>query len=358
MSGPLEGIKVLEVGGIGPVPFAGMVLGGLGANVLRVERPGAGSPDALLAGRPAIEVDLKERAGRELALRLADEADVLMEGFRPGVVERLGIGPDVCRARNPRLVYARVTGWGQDGPYAHLAAHDINYLAAAGLLSTVGRSDAPPVPPVNYVGDYGAGGMLAAVGITSALIERERSGEGQVIDAAIVDGAAMMMADVLGRVQDGRWTEVRGSNEFDSGGWFYDTYETADGGHIALGAFEPKFREEFLRRVGLPVDLAHDGDEHTRERVAAAIRTRTRASWSEHFAGSDACVTPVWTPSEAPCDPHLRSRQTYRETAGHWHPAPAPRFSRTPGDVADPGELIRLRAEWTALDPVNGTAAP
>jgi alpha-methylacyl-CoA racemase len=345
LSGPLHGCKIIELAGIGPGPFAGMMLSDMGAEVLRVDRaqavPDEGRPpvsDVLGRGRRSVGVDLKHPEGRETVLRLVERADALIEGFRPGVTERLGIGPDDCLARNRRLVYGRMTGWGQEGPYAAMAGHDINYIALSGTLSMIGRAGQPPTPPINLIGDFGGGGMLLAYGVVCALLETSRSGQGQVIDAAMVDGAALLAAMIYGFRAAGGWRE-RGTNVLDTGAWYYEVYETADGGHISFGSLEPQFFREMLRITGL--DEASDpGDRATwpamKERLAAVIRTRTRAEWCELLEGSDACFAPVLSPDEAPGYPHNRQRATFTEVGGVTQPAPAPRFSRTTPEIAGP----------------------
>jgi len=347
--GPLEGIKVIEIAGIGPGPFAAMMLADLGADVLRVDRAQnvhGGDPahppfDLLNRGRRSVGVDLKRPEGVETVLRLAASADVLLEGFRPGVMERLGLGPDVCAARNPRLVYGRMTGWGQDGPLAQAAGHDINYIALAGALHPIGRRGEPPVPPLNLVGDFGGGGMLLAFGVVCALVERQRSGKGQVVDAAMVDGAAALMAMFYGLRHGGFWSEERGANLLDTGAHFYDVYETADGKYVSIGSIEPQFYAELLRLTGLDgaglprqMDRAHWPE--LKKQLAHVFKTRTRDEWCRIMEGTDVCFAPVLTMSEAPEHPHLRHRGTYVTVAGAVQPAPAPRFSRTPGEIARP----------------------
>jgi alpha-methylacyl-CoA racemase len=348
--GPLHGVRVIELAGIGPAPFAGMVLSDLGAEVLRIDRASevraeAGWPvpahDVLSRGRRSVGVDLKHPDGTALVLDLAERADALIEGFRPGVAERLGLGPDVCRARNPRLVYGRMTGWGQSGPLARAAGHDINYVALAGALHPIGRPGQPPVPPLNLVGDFGGGGMLLALGVVSALFEAERSGEGQVVDAAMVDGAALLNAAIYGAAQTGFWTEHRGENLLDGGAHFYDAYETADGRYIAVGAIEPQFYAELLRRLELDPSEFEPQLERNRwpewkERFRELFLTRTRAEWCELLEGSDVCFAPVLSMTEAHEHPHNRERATFVEVAGARQPAPAPRFSRTPASIARP----------------------
>jgi alpha-methylacyl-CoA racemase len=336
-----------------------MLLADLGAEVLAVERPASGPPGwpVLFArGRRRVAVDLKHPEGPGLVLDLVAAADALVEGFRPGVAERLGIGPDECLARNPRLVYGRVTGWGQEGPLARAAGHDIDYIALAGALHPVGPADGPPVPPLNLVGDFGGGGMLLALGVVAALLEAGRSGRGQVVDAAMVDGAALLTTQVHELLAAGLWSDRRGANLLDGAAPFYAVYETADGRHLAVGALEPRFYAELLERVGLggedlPAQLDRDGWPVLRERLAAQFRTRTRDEWCRLLEGSDACVAPVLSLVEAPTHPHNQARGTFVDVGGVVQPAPAPRFSRTPcahphppaGPGEDPGQAL---AAW------------
>jgi alpha-methylacyl-CoA racemase len=342
--GPLAGVRVVELAGIGPGPFCAMVLADLGAEVLRVDRPAASRPawpTVLGRGRRSVAVDLKHPDGAGVVLDLVAAADALVEGFRPGVAERLGIGPDACLARNPRLVYGRVTGWGQEGPWRHAAGHDIDYIALAGALHPIGHAGGPPVPPLNLVGDFGGGGMLLALGVVAALLEAGRSGAGQVVDAAMVDGAALLTTQFHELLAAGLWTEERGANLLDGGAPFYGVYETADGRHLAVGALEPQFWAELLRRLGLdggdlPAQPDRDGWPLLRERLAALFRTRTREEWCELLAGTDACVAPVLGFGEAPAHPHHRARGTFVDVGGVTQPAPAPRFSRTPCDPPTP----------------------
>jgi alpha-methylacyl-CoA racemase len=357
--GPLQGFRVVELAGIGPGPFCAMLLTDLGAEVLAVERPASGPPGwpVLFArGRRRVAVDLKHPEGPGLVLDLVAAADALVEGFRPGVAERLGIGPDECLARNPRLVYGRVTGWGQEGPLARAAGHDIDYIALAGALHPVGPADGPPVPPLNLVGDFGGGGMLLALGVVAALLEAGRSGRGQVVDAAMVDGAALLTTQVHELLAAGLWNDRRGANLLDGSAPFYAVYETADGRHLAVGALEPRFYAELLERVGLggedlPAQLDRDGWPVLRERLAAQFRTRTRDEWCRLLEGSDACVAPVLSLVEAPTHPHNQARGTFVDVGGVVQPAPAPRFSRTPcahphppaGPGEDPGQAL---AAW------------
>jgi alpha-methylacyl-CoA racemase len=352
--GPLEGIRVVELAAIGPAPYGVMLLADLGAEVVRVDRAAAArgqlGAEASMVGlsrnRRSIGVDLKTGSGRELVLRLVADADVLVEGFRPGVAERLGLGPEECRTANPRLVYARMTGWGQEGPLAQRAGHDLDYAAIAGALHTVGRPDEPPPPPVNYLADFGGGGTFLAIGVLAALLERGRSGEGQVIDVAMVDGAASQTAFLHGLLALGAWSTERGSNLLDGGAPFYDTYRCADGRFLAVGALEPQFFAELCGTLGIdPGEMPqHDRDAWPaqRGRLAALIATKPRDEWAAIFEGTDACVAPVLDLNEAPEHPHNVARQAFVEVGGVPQPAPAPRFSRTPGrvdrDPPRPGE--------------------
>lgn len=346
--GPLQGIKIIEIAGIGPGPFCAMMLSDMGAEILRIDRTTAGGGDNGSAaanvngrGRRSIAVDLKQPEGVATVLRLIDQADALLEGFRPGVMERLGLGPDVCLQRNPRLVYGRMTGWGQAGPIAQAAGHDINYIALAGVLHAIGRKDEPPVPPLNLIGDFGGGGMLLAFGIVCALLERATSGQGQVVDAAMVDGAAALMATMHGMRHMGRWVEERGSNMLDGGAPYYGTYETADGKYIALGSLEPQFYAELMEKSGLAGDAelaqrAPASWPRLRETLTALFRTKTRDEWCAIMEGSDICFAPVLTMSEAYEHPHNVARGTFIEIEGVTQPGPAPRFSRTQPKVSRP----------------------
>jgi alpha-methylacyl-CoA racemase len=338
-------VSVIELAGIGPAPFAGMMLSDMGAEVLRVDRAEAvpvdgQAPvyDVLGRGKRSVAIDLKHPAGPQTLLRLVERADALIEGFRPGVTERLGIGPGDCLARNPRLVYGRMTGWGQTGAFAGLAGHDINYVALSGTLSMIGRARQAPVPPVNLIGDFGGGGMLLAFGVVCALLEASRSGHGQVVDAAMVDGAALLASMLHGFRAAGMWQE-RGTNLLDTGAWFYEVYETADGEYVSVGALEPQFLQEMLRITGFG-DAPDPADESawpaTKARLADLIKTRTRDEWCELFDGRDACFAPVLSPEEALSHPHNQVRGTFTEVAGVPQPAPAPRFSRTPPGIARP----------------------
>jgi alpha-methylacyl-CoA racemase len=360
MPGPLNGLRVIELAGIGPGPHAAMVLADLGADVVRIERRGtaSGASDALLRGRRSVSLDLKNASDRDSLLDLVAVADVLIEGYRPGVAERLGIGPAACESRNPRLVYARMTGWGQHGPLADRAGHDINYISLTGVLHAIGRRGERPVPPLNLVGDFGGGSMLVLVGILAALVERQRSGEGQVVDAAMIDGATLLAQMTWALRGIGVWSDERGVNPLDGGAPFYDTYECRDGRYVAVGAIEPKFFAALA--AGLRLEFG-PGFDHTdpanwptlREQLEKTFRDRTRDEWAEIFAGTDACVTPVLTFGEAGTHPHVRQRSTLIEVDGVVQAAPAPRFSRTPAgrpaSPADPGaHTAAVFAEWLA----------
>lgn len=369
--GPLHGLRVVEFAGLGPAPFCGMLLADLGAQVLRIDRLGAAptgglfdpAKDILQRGRLPVALDLKHAQGRAAAMRLVGEADALIEGFRPGVMERLGLGPEPCRAANPRLVYGRMTGWGQHGPLAPTAGHDINYLALSGALHTIGRTDGGPVPPLNLVADFGGGAMLLAVGVLAALLEARGSGQGQVVDAAMTDGCALLQAMTLSFLAMGRWRDERQSNLLDGGTPRYDTYACADGRHLAIGPIEPQFYAQFLALVGLADDpLMQQPDDRTRwpaqrARIAEVLATRTRDAWMrEAFDGTDACVAPVLSLAEAPHHPHNAARGSFVQAHGLMQPAAAPRFSRTACDAPHPlptGEQgpESLRAwGWNAAD--------
>jgi alpha-methylacyl-CoA racemase len=333
--GPLTGIKVVEIAGIGPGPFCAMMLADMGAQVIRLDRPQTiGSKrDVNLQSRPCIGVDLKSAAGVDLALRFIDSADALIEGFRPGVMERLGLGPEVCCARNPRLVYGRITGWGQTGPLAPAAGHDINYIALSGALHAIGTQD-KPLPPLNLLGDFGGGGMLLAFGLVCGILEARQSGQGQVIDAAMTDGVATLMAFIYQRKAAGQWSNQRASNMLDGGAHFYGTYECADGKFVAIGSIEPQFYALLLEKMGISDPLFQAQMDATRwpvlkARLAEIFRTRTREEWCALMEGTDVCFAPVLNLDEAPYHPHNVARGTFLETEGVRQPAPAPRFSRT-----------------------------
>ncbi len=349
--GPLAGYRVVEMAGIGPAPMCAMLLADLGATVLRIDRqqpsglglPGEARFNLLNRSRHAIAVDLKHPEGIALVLRLAGAADALIEGFRPGVMERLGLGPDTCLARNPKLVYGRMTGWGQEGPLAQAAGHDLNYIALAGVLHSIGRAGQPPTPPLNLIGDFGGGALYLALGVVCALLEAQRSGRGQVVDAAMVDGAASLMAIFYGLHAAGSFTLRRGENVLDSGAFFYDVYECADGKFVSLASIEDKFLEEFLRRMEIdpremPPKLDRRRWPEAKAKLAARFKTRSRDEWCRLLEGSDACFAPVLSLAEAPAHPHNLARQTFVEVDGIVQPAPAPRFSRTPAGRPTPPE--------------------
>ncbi len=350
--GPLEGVKVIELQGIGPGPFCGMMLADMGADIIRVDRSSsAGQPasvaDVLARGRRSIAVDLKSAEGVDTVLRLVDDADVLIEGFRPGVTERLGLGPDTCLARNGRLIYGRMTGWGQTGEMASVAGHDINYIALSGALHGIGNAGERPVPPLNLVGDFGGGGMLLAFGITAALHERNRSGKGQVIDAAMTDGSALLMNAIFGLMNQGAWTADRGTNLLDGGAHFYNTYETSDGKWISVGSIEPQFYALLLEKSGLGEEealsrqMSRQDWPALKDKLARIFRTKTRDEWDAIMLGTDICYAPVLSFDEARANPHNAARNTFAEQDGIHQAAPAPRFSRTaaelPVSAAAPG---------------------
>ncbi|HWS47529.1 MAG TPA: CaiB/BaiF CoA-transferase family protein [Acidimicrobiia bacterium] len=348
--GPLAGVKIVELAGIGPGPFSGMVLSDMGADIVRVDRAAQVNPatfdrpnlEPLYRGRRSVGVDLKNPEGVELVLRLVEQADALVEGYRPGVTERLGLGPDVCLARNPKLVYGRMTGWGQDGPLAQAAGHDINYIALAGALAHFGRAGEKPVPPINLVGDFGGGGMFMAFGVVCGILEAQRSGTGQVIDVAMVDGAAILMSMMWGFRQLGVWNEERhGTNVLDTGAPFYDVYETKDGKYVSLGSLEPQFYAELLQRLGLTdsglaAQMDPGGYPQWREKFTQLFKTKMRDEWDQLLLGGDACYAPVLTMTEATNNEHIKARNTIIEPGGVPQPAPAPRFSRTEAEVQRP----------------------
>lgn len=347
-SGPLAGLIVLEMAGIGPVPLAGLMLAEMGARVVRIGRAGAGKPFLVVPpeydldrhGREVLRIDLKRPEGIDLLLRLFDRADVLIEGFRPGVMERLGVGPEMVAARNPRLVYGRMTGFGQDGPLAERAGHDLTYLALTGVLHAIGEKGGKPVPPLNLVADYGGGTMFLIMGVLAALLERGISGKGQVVDAAMIDGASMLAAPVFGFLATGFWQDQRGSNLLDTGAPFYDTYECADGKHVAIACLEPQFFAEFARLLPLDEKFAAQYDmslwPDMKAAIAARILQMPRDAWADLFAATDACVAPILSLKEAPDHPHALARQTHVMAGRLRRPAPAPRFSRSVSKTASP----------------------
>jgi alpha-methylacyl-CoA racemase len=346
-TGPLSGVKVLEIAGIGPGPFCGMLLADLGADVVRVDRPGGGgmqlvpwTDDLLNRGKRSIAVDLAVSGGAETVLKLVEHADILFEGFRPGVAERLGIGPEPCLLRRPQLIYGRMTGWGQDGPIAHTAGHDITYIAATGALHSIGQAGGPPQIPLNLVGDFAGGSMYLLVGMLAALDEARRSGRGQVVDAAIVDGTSHLMTMIYSCYAAGIWSDERGTNLGDGGSPFYGVYQTSDAEFMAVGALEPQFYAEFLRLLELPLDpdaqLDRDAWPQLRTKISAAFAARPQQEWAKIFSDSDACVAPVLGMADAPNHPQLAARNTFFVGNGITQPSPAPRFSRTPAAVDSP----------------------
>lgn len=354
MAGPLEGLKVVEMVGIGPAPFCAMMLADMGAEVIRIDRPGVASAvapddarfDVTARGRRSLAIDLKKPGGADTVLRLIDKADVLIEGFRPGVMERLGLAPAACHARNPKLVYGRMTGWGQTGPLAHAAGHDINYIALSGALHAIGRPGEPPVVPINYIGDFGGGAMMLAFGVLCALLESRRSGKGQVVDAAMTDGAALLSAMMYGFKADGSLNNQRGENLLDGGAHFYNTYACADGKYVSIGSIEPQFYAMLIQLCGIDDPaFAAQRDAHgwpmLKYRLADVFKTKTREEWCALMEGTDVCFAPVLDWDEAPQHPHNRARETFINVSGVVQPAPAPRFNKTPPGVpaapAEPG---------------------
>jgi alpha-methylacyl-CoA racemase len=349
MTGPLQGFRVIEMAGIGPGPFACMLLSDMGAEVIRVERASGGmstggnSGDILARGRRSIAVNLKSPEGVQTVLKLLDTADAVVEGYRPGVMEKLGLGPDVCLQRNPRLVYARMTGWGQQGPLSQAAGHDINYIAITGALDAIGRKDSGPVPPLNLLGDFGGGSTYLVMGLLAAMLEASRSGKGQVVDAAITDGVISLMACIQGFKAMGMWNGPRQGNMLDGGAHYYDTYQCADGNWISVGSIEPQFYALLATKLGIDIgvgDFSVQFDSkrwpELKQKVAAAFKTKSRDQWCELMEGSDVCFAPVLTMDEAPAHAHNLARQSFVEVEGHLQTAPAPRFSRTPGAIQGP----------------------
>jgi alpha-methylacyl-CoA racemase len=378
--GPLQGLRIIEVAGIGPGPFAAMMLSDMGADVIRVDRsanamggdPAAPPADIFNRGRRSIALDLKSPDGVATLLDLVEHADALIEGFRPGVAERLGFGPEVCAERNPRLVFGRMTGWGQDGPYAPTAGHDINYIALAGVLAHLGREGEKPTPPINLVGDFGGGGMLLAFGVVCALLEAQRSGAGQVVDAAMVDGSAVLMTMMWAFKAMGIWSDERGTNMLDTAAHFYDTYECSDGQFVSIGSIEPQFYLQLLEHTGLAKLYEEAGDElphqmdrarwpELKARLTEIFLTRTRDEWCSTMEGTDICFAPVLTMDEATRHPHNVERGTFVEVAGITQPAPAPRFERTPAEIQRPPahtgqHTDEILSEWLGADAERITA--
>lgn len=348
--GPLKGVKCVEVGGIGPAPFCGMMLSDMGADIIRIERKGYKPPiepkyDTMLRGRRAIlGIDMKKPEGVQAVLKLAGRADILYEGFRSGVMEQLGLGPEACMEQNPKLVYGRVTGWGQDGPLSKTAGHDINYIALTGALHAIGQPGEKPVPPINLLGDWAGGGMLLAFGMVCALLEGKKSGQGQVVDTAMVDGVALLMATTYGLLSAGHWKDERGKNLLDGGAHFYDTYETADGKYISIGSIESKFYALLLKYTGLSgPDFEAQMDRkrwpELKEKIAAVFKTKTRDEWCEIMEGTDTCFAPVLSLRDAVRHPHNVARNTFVEVQGVTQPGPAPRFSRTRAEIQGPSPI-------------------
>jgi alpha-methylacyl-CoA racemase len=377
--GTLSGYKIVEFAGIGPAPMCAMLLADMGADVLRIDR----AEDAALGisldakysllsrGRKSVAIDLKKSEGVAAAMKLVESADALLEGFRPQVMERLGLGPDECLKRNPKLIYGRMTGWGQEGPLAHAAGHDINYIALSGVLASIGRRGEAPVPPLNLVGDFGGGGLYLALGVVAGLLEAQKSGKGQVVDSAMVDGAASLLTAIYGMHASGMWSNTRGDNILDTGAHFYDVYETKDGEYVSIGSIEPKFYAELLKRSGLegqemPRQMDRKAWPDLKEKFEALFKTKTRDEWCKIMEGSDICFAPVLSMAEAPSHPHNIQRGTFVEVEGVVQPGPAPRFSRTPSKIqrppAKPGEHTEeaLR-EWgfsaSELEKLRGVGA-
>ncbi|RJG00822.1 CaiB/BaiF CoA transferase family protein [Noviherbaspirillum sedimenti] len=363
MAGPLQGMKIIEMVGLGPAPFCAMMFADMGAEVIRIDRPRAADPaagdasryDILARGRRSLAIDLKTPGATEAVLQLVEGADALIEGFRPGVMERLGLGPSVCQARNSRLVYGRMTGWGQHGPLAHAAGHDINYISLSGALHAIGRPEEAPVIPLNYIGDFGGGAMMLAFGVLCALLAARKTGEGQVVDAAMTDGSALLSTMMYGFKAAGEWNNRRGENLLDGGAHFYNTYACADGKYISVGAIEPQFYAQLMQQCGAD-DPAFDAqrDMHgwpmLRYRLADVFKTKTRVEWCALMEGTDACFAPVLDWDEAPHHPHNQARNTFVNIDGIVQPAPAPRFSRTPADIPQPPAAIGAHSEAILRD--------
>ena len=357
--GPLAGIRVIEMAGIGPGPFCAMMLSDMGAEVIRVDRPslkGTGDKANVLSrGRRSLALDLKSAAGRQAVLELIDQADALIEGFRPGVMERLGLGPDVCLERNPRLIFGRMTGWGQSGPLAAAAGHDINYISIAGALGAMGYADRPPAPPLNLIGDFGGGAMYLLCGLLAALVERGASDRGQVIDAAMTDGTASLLSPFFGLMAMGMWTTERHSNRLDGGAHYYGSYECADGKYVSIGSLEPQFYALLLEKAGIEDPAFRDQLNQQqwpelRAKLAAVFRQRTRDQWCDLMEGTDVCFAPVLDLAEAPAHPHNQARETYVDFDGVMQPAPAPRFSRTQGRIQSSAAIVGEHSEEVLAD--------
>ena len=357
--GPLTGIKVIEMAAIGPVPFCAMMLSDMGAEVIRIDRlsqKGSGSSaNVLYRGRKSVAFDLKNSIALDSTLRLSDQADVILEGFRPGVMERLGLGPEVCLERNPKLIYGRMTGWGQSGPLSHAAGHDINYISIAGALGSMGYADRPPAPPLNLIGDFGGGAMYLLAGILAAIVERNSSGKGQVVDAAMTDGTASLLSPFYGLMAMGMWSTERYSNRLDGGAFYYGSYECSDGKYISLGSLEPQFYALLLEKCGITDETFKEQSDQEawpikREKMEALFKTKTQQEWCGILEGTDVCFAPVLNLEEAPDHPHNKTRQTFVKVQGVTQPAPAPRFSRTQGKIQSPAALTGENTEEVLSD--------
>ncbi|MFP6809516.1 MAG: CaiB/BaiF CoA-transferase family protein [Pseudohongiellaceae bacterium] len=357
--GPLTGIKVIEMAAIGPVPFCAMMLSDMGAEVIRIDRlsqKGSGSSaNVLYRGRKSVAFDLKNSMALDSTLRLSDQADVILEGFRPGVMERLGLGPEVCLERNPKLIYGRMTGWGQSGPLSHAAGHDINYISIAGALGSMGYADRPPAPPLNLIGDFGGGAMYLLAGILAAIVERNSSGKGQVVDAAMTDGTASLLSPFYGLMAMGMWSTERYSNRLDGGAFYYGSYECSDGKYISLGSLEPQFYALLLEKCGITDETFKEQSDQEawpikREKMEALFKTKTQQEWCGILEGTDVCFAPVLNLKEAPDHPHNKTRQTFVKVQGVTQPAPAPRFSRTQGKIQSPAALTGENTEEVLSD--------
>ena len=357
--GPLTGIKVIEMAAIGPVPFCAMMLSDMGAEVIRIDRlsqKGSGSSaNVLYRGRKSVAFDLKNSIALDSTLRLSDQADVILEGFRPGVMERLGLGPEVCLERNPKLIYGRMTGWGQSGPLSHAAGHDINYISIAGALGSMGYADRPPAPPLNLIGDFGGGAMYLLAGILAAIVERNSSGKGQVVDAAMTDGTASLLSPFYGLMAMGMWSTERYSNRLDGGAFYYGSYECSDGKYISLGSLEPQFYALLLEKCGITDETFKEQSDQEawpikREKMEALFKTKTQQEWCGILEGTDVCFAPVLNLKEAPDHPHNKTRQTFVKVQGVTQPAPAPRFSRTQGKIQSPAALTGENTEEVLSD--------
>ncbi len=357
--GPLTGIKVIEMAAIGPVPFCAMMLSDMGAEVIRIDRlsqKGTGSSaNVLYRGRKSVAFDLKNSTALDSTLRLSDQADVILEGFRPGVMERLGLGPEVCLERNPKLIYGRMTGWGQNGPLSHAAGHDINYISIAGALGSMGYADRPPSPPLNLIGDFGGGAMYLLAGILAAIVERNSSGKGQVVDAAMTDGTASLLSPFYGLMAMGMWSTERYSNRLDGGAFYYGSYECSDGKYISLGSLEPQFYALLLEKCGITDEIfTEQSDQEAwpikREKMEVLFKTKTQQEWCGMLEGTDVCFAPVLNLEEAPDHPHNKARQTFVKVQGVTQPAPAPRFSRTQGKIQSPAAITGANTEEVLID--------